>query len=253
MSIESLQNKNDLSVDEFHQLLNNEKDIKIYKKLNFLMLKKKGYSTKEAYELANLTRSLAYLTLDQWNNGGYNALLRKKGGGRTPKLNDNQLKELKTIIDTNKHFSESDIQELIMDKWDEEYTLAGVKNLLKTQFNMTLNEKDETMNDLISKSQPYLNKFENEDTDKEKGIKRIEYLISKEKNAEVLKRLFYLLLRKLGFSNGFSSKILSITTATGNNWMNRWEKRGYEGLKRKKGQGRKCKLTDEEIETLKKN
>ena len=28
---------------------------------------------------------------------------------------------------------------------------------------------------------------------------------------------------------------------------------GYEGLKRKKGQGRKCKLTNEQLETLKKN
>ena len=30
------------------------------------------------------------------------------------------------------------------------------------------------------------------------------------------------------------------------------EKRGYEGLKRKKGQGRKSKLTNEELKILKK-
>ena len=46
---------------------------------------------------------------------------------------------------------------------------------------------------------------------------------------------------------------MSITTATGTNWTNKWRKKGYNGLKRKKGQGRKCKLSDEEIEDLKKN
>ena len=50
MSIESLKTKSDLSLEELNQLIKNETDVKIYKKLNFIKLKKEGYSTKQAYQ-----------------------------------------------------------------------------------------------------------------------------------------------------------------------------------------------------------
>ena len=196
MTVESLKTRSDLTVDEFEQLMNEERDIKVYKKLNFLKLKAEGNSTKKAYKFANLKKSLAYRTLDQWNEGGYNALL--------------------------------------------------------SQFNIDLNENKDSIKDLTTKLQKHLKELENSDVENDDEINRIKFLISREQNAEVLKKLIYLLFRSLNFSNRFSSSLLSITTATGNNWLNRWEKIGYEGLKRKKGQGRKCKLTNNQIETLKK-
>ncbi len=114
-------------------------------KINFgntLILKKEGYPTKEAYKLANIKKSLEYLTLDQWNEGGYYVLLRKKCGGRKTKLTTNQLKELKTYIISNKQLSESDVQKFIKNKWDKEYSIPGIKNLLKTQFNIKLDENE---------------------------------------------------------------------------------------------------------------
>ena len=56
-----------------------------------------------------------------------------------------------------------------------------------------------------------------------------------------LNKLFYLILRCLGFSNKFVSTLLSITPVTGSNWTTNWKQKGYGGLKRKKGQGRKKK------------
>ena len=253
MTVESLKTRSDLTVNEFEQLMNEETDIKVYKKLNFLKLKAEGNSTKIAYKFANLKKSLAYRTLDQWNEGGYNALLRKPGGGRSIKLNSEQLKELKTNILSKNLTSEEDVQKYIKNKWNEEYTIAGVRNLLKTQFNIDLNENKDSIKDLTTKLQKHLKKLENSDVENDDEINRIKFLISREQNAEVLKKLIYLLFRRLNFSNRFSSSLLSITPATGNNWLNRWEKIGYEGLKRKKGQGRKCKLTNNQIETLKKN
>ena len=76
--------------------------------------------------------------------------------------------------------------------------------------------------------------MENSDVKDDDEINRLKFLISREQNAEVLKKLICLLLRRLGFSNRFVSSLLSITTATGNNWLNKWEKIGYKGLKRKK-------------------
>ena len=169
------------------------------------------------------------------------------------KLNENQLKELKTNILSKNLTSEEDVQKHIKNKWNEEYTLAGVRNLLKTQFNIDLNENVNTIKELTTKLQKHLKELENSDVEDDDEINKIKFLISREQNAEVFKKLVYLLFRRLGFSNRFSSSLLSITTATGNNWLNKWEKIGYEGLKRKKGQGRKCKLTNEQLETLKKN
>ena len=253
MTVESLKTRSDLTVYEFEQLMNIETDVKVYKKLNFLKLKAEGNSTKKAYKLANLKKSLAYRTLDQWNTGGYNALLRKPGGGRNIKLNNEQLIELKTNILSKNLTSEEDVQKYIKSEWNEEYTIAGVRNLLKTQFNIDLNENEYTIKELTKKLQKQLKELENSNIKDGDEINRIKFLISREQDAEVLKKLIYLLFRGLGFSNSFSSSLLNITTATGNNWLNKWEKIGYEGLKRKKGQGRKCKLTNKQLESLKKN
>jgi len=252
MLSESLKTRTDLSVDEFNQLLEQETNVKLYKKINFLKFIREGYPTKEAYELANIKKSLAYLTLDQWNERGYQGLIRKKGGGRNLKLNKKQLKELKNYISTSKFISEDDVQKFIKEKWNEEYTIAGVRNLLKTQFNINLRENENTIHELTSKLQSYLKKIENIDVESDDELNKLKFLISREQNAEVLKKLIYLLLRNLGFSNKFTSELLSITTATGNNWINKWKNIGYEGLKRKKGQGRKSKLSNKELEILKK-
>jgi len=144
------------------------------------------------------------------------------------------------------------VQKFIKEKWNEEYTIAGVRNLLKTQFNINLRENENTIHELTSKLQSYLKKIENIDVESDDELNKLKFLISREQNAEVLKKLIYLLLRNLGFSNKFTSELLSITTATGNNWINKWKNIGYEGLKRKKGQGRKSKLSNKELEILKK-
>lgn len=253
MSVKTIKNNSNLDIDKINQLIDKETDIKIYKKLNFLKLKANGYSTKKAYELANIKKSQAYLTLDQWNNGGYEALLRKKGGGRKTKLNENELNELESIILKNKLISSLEIQKIIKDKWNKEYTIEGIKNLLKTQLNLDLNETEHSLDEITSNLQKHIKNLEDIDISKDDELNTLIYLISREKNSEVLKKLIYLVLRKIKFSNKFASKLFCITPATGNNWLNKWNKYGYESLIRKKGQGRKTKLTDEEIKDLKKN
>ena len=74
-----------------------------------------------------------------------------------------------------------------------------------------------------------------------------------EKSIFVYQKLNYLLFRAIGFSNKEASEFLNVTTVTGNNWYNAWKNKGYDGLLRKKGQGRKSKLTEAQLEDLKKN
>ena len=77
-----------------------------------------------------------------------------------------------------------------------------------------------------------------------KEINELTNLMKEEKSLYVYKILSYLLFRKIGLSNKDASELLNITTTTGNNWLNAWLEKGYNGLLRKKGQGRKPKLTE---------
>ena len=98
----------------------------------------------------------------------------------------------------------------------------GIKNLLITQFNINLNKNNENINNLTSKLEKHLTILEeNTETDE---LNRLKFLLSREQNAEVMKKLIYLIMRHLGFSNRYTSSLLSITTATGNNWLNKWKK-----------------------------
>ena len=238
--MELLKERTDLSVDELKQLMDEETDVKRYKKLHFLQLKEEGYTIKEAYNLANLKKTLAYLTLKQWQAGGYNALIRKPGGGRSAKLNNNQLEELEKKILSQKFISTEEVQDFIKKNWDVDYTITGIKNLLKSQFNITLNQNKESINELTDRLEKHLKNVESRMSD-DNELNRLKQLISQDKNIEVSKKLFYLILRCLGFSNKFSSTLLGITTVTGSTWKTNWKQNGYDGLKRKKGQGRKKK------------
>ena len=238
MSVELLKERTDLSVDELKQLMDEETDVKRYKKLHFLQLKEEGYTIKEAYNLANLKKTLAYLTLKQWQAGGYNALIRKPGGGRSAKLNNNQLEELEKKILSQKFISTEEVQDFIKKNWDVDYTITGIKNLLKSQFNITLNQNKESINELTDRLEKHLKNVESRMSD-DNELNRLKQLISQEKNIEVSKKLFYLILRCLGFSNKFSSTLLGITTVTGSTWKTNWKQNGYDGLKRTRSQKEK--------------
>ena len=60
MSIESLKSKPDLSLNEINLLLDNEKDVKTYKKLQYFKFKKMGFTKIESCELAGVKESNRY-------------------------------------------------------------------------------------------------------------------------------------------------------------------------------------------------
>lgn len=252
MCIKNLKTRPNLNANEINLLIKNEKDIKMLPKLFYFRLRALGLPVKQAHVYANIKKSTAYHLEDLWAEGGYNALLRKPGGGRDTKLNNEQLKELESILKSKDTILINDILELIKNKWDIEYSYVGLKNLLNTQFDIKIDnyfEKQESN----KKIQNIVDNFENLDSDSKDKINNIIHLMNSEKDFYVYKKLIYLLLKEIGFSTKDSSKILSVTPATGNNWTNQWKNKGHEGLSRKAGQGRKSKLTPEKFEKAKKN
>ena len=253
MSLDDLKSRNDLSLDEIVQLMDVETNIKIYKKLLYFKFKAMGFTIIESYSLASIKKSTAYNLEDNWNEGGYNALLPKSGQGRKFKLNGNQLAELELILKTRDKWLVNDIVNLIKEKWKIEYSYVGVKNLLERRFNVKIDNYYDVEQNKIKNSGNLVENFSNLNDDEKKELVNLIGLIKEERNVRVLKKLFYIMFKKLSFSTKLSSHFLSVTTVTGNNWLNRWKKEGYNGLLHKKGQGRKPIFNNEELTILKKN
>ena len=79
----------------------------------------------------------------------------------------------------------------------------------------------------------------------DKRIKRLE------KDARVLKRLYFIRYLCRGMSVEEAAELVGVTKATGYAWLKRWNSRGYEGIIPDFGGGRPSKLTEEQKEKLK--
>ena len=64
-------------------------------------------------------------------------------------------------------------------------------------------------------------------------------------------RLYMVYLVALGYSSRRLSEIYNISFKQITNWVHRFEKEGVEGLKDKKGRGRRSNLSNEQLERIK--
>ena len=76
--------------------------------------------------------------------------------------------------------------------------------------------------------------------------------IKKEKEVFVYRKLLFLLFCKLNFPWEVISVIIGVKESTLIRWLQQWNENGYDSLKKKPGQGRKSKLSDENWEEFRK-
>ena len=126
----NLKSKKDLTLNEINFLLNEEDDLKTYKKLQYFKFKIMGFSKIESCELSGINEDSRYYLENLWDKGGYNALIPHYGGGRKSKLKENELKELTEILQKDDSWLIKDVEKLIKSKYDVEYGYHGVRNLL---------------------------------------------------------------------------------------------------------------------------
>lgn len=251
MSIENLKSRTDLTLDEINILLNFEKDVKVFKKLLYFKFNKMGYSKIESCNLAGFPESSRYYLDDLWAEGGYDALIPHYGGGRSSKLSDKQLNDLKIKLSKKDSWLVDDVKKLIKSEYNVEYEYQSVRSLL-IRLNVPISNYFEIERENKS-TKNIIESYEDISDESKNEINEIITRMKAEKSIYVYKKLSYLLFRAIGFSNKESSEFLNVTSVTGNNWYNAWKNEGYEGLLRKKGQGRKSKLTETQLENLKKN
>ena len=244
----------DISLGEIDRLILAESDALLERKLIFFRLKKLGFSTEDAADLLCFKSSTAYEMVRSWNEGGYNALVRKPGAGRKGKLNKEQMEQLNILLENKKKWTMKEIIQLIDEELNVQYSYHGLRYLLETHFphvkiengNKNRKKEKETIEYTIKK-------HNNLSKDQINEINKFIELTKKEKDSAILRKLFYLTLKTLGLSTKDSAFIIGVSSTTGNNWQRKWNAKQYDGLIHRKGQGKKPKLDDEMLKTLKKN
>ena len=251
---------NDLTNEETFNFIKNlmkkETNVKVYKKLSYLANKSLGYSVKEASERSFISQSYGYKIQDAWMEDGYEGLLskeRKEGSGRKSKLNKRELQQLSKILKTEKNLTIEKIINIVKEKFNKDYTYTGLKNLLKNQLNVDIDQYLDYTPRKDENTVPPVSEIENTiiDLDDEELKVLIDYL-HEEKDLFVYKKLLSFIYQKLDYSLESISKIIGVTRETLLSWNKQWENEGYDSLPRKSGQGRKSKLTDEQWEEIRK-
>ncbi len=116
-----------------------EKDTRILQRLYFIKYRYEGVSVEDAAERVGISKPVAYIWQDRWNNEGYLGLKPKFAGGKPPKLNISQKDHLKEILNTRDDWTTEEIRKLISKESDVEYTLKQIRIILK-KFSMNFSK-----------------------------------------------------------------------------------------------------------------
>jgi len=251
MCLDGVKSGFDLSVEEIDLLMGVETDIKVYRKLSYFRLRALGYSAADSCVLTGVKERTGYYWDKLWKNGGYDAILPKPSKGRDPKLSKEQIEELGYVLGKKDKWLVNDVLKLVKEKYDIEYSYYGLQRFLKNHYDIEFENYFEKQRNEQKDVEDIVNESFRKGGNSE--VEEVIKLIKKEKDAEVLKRLNYVLFKVLGVSTEQASYFIGVTVATGNNWWKRWVNNGHDGLKRKPGQGRKPKLNTEQDKILKKN
>lgn len=68
---------------------------------------------------------------NRWNERGYEGLLHKSGAGRPAYLSDEEVLELKTILQSKDFWTTDEFKDLIKDKFGIDYCLNSIRKLLR--------------------------------------------------------------------------------------------------------------------------
>ena len=93
----------------------------MFKWLYFVKFRRLGDSVEEASTKVGMTKKTGYYWQEDWNKGGYAALMLNFGGGRKSKLTDEQINELKTLLENKDYWTTREVLELIKEKYGVEW------------------------------------------------------------------------------------------------------------------------------------
>jgi transposase len=120
---------------EINDLIKHENNSRVLKRLYFVKFRYLGDSVEEAAAKVGVTKKTGYYWQEHWSKGGYAALIPNFGGGRKSKLTDEQIKELRNLLENKDYWTTREVWELIKEKYGVEYSQKQVGVILRN-FNM---------------------------------------------------------------------------------------------------------------------
>jgi Transposase and inactivated derivatives len=124
-----------VTLDELNSLITHEKNSRVLKKLYFVKFRYLGDSVEEAAIKLGVTKKTGYYWQEDWNKGGYTALMPQFCGGRKSKLTDEQMIKLRNLLNEKDYWTTREVLELIKEKYDVEYSQKQIGVILHS-FNM---------------------------------------------------------------------------------------------------------------------
>lgn len=117
-------------------LLNNETNLFVYRKLISFILMKLTIPLEVIGDIIGVTNNTMINWAKQWNNGGYDALLKKSGQGRKQKLSDKDWKEIGKKLLKRHDWLLFEIQILIKNDYGVFYDQSHLSKLLRKKLGM---------------------------------------------------------------------------------------------------------------------
>ncbi len=107
-----------------------EKDLRVLKRLYFIRLLYQGYALEEASEKIGITVPTAYEWLKRWNKSGYDGLVPQFSGGPKPKLNEDEIEILKTLLKNKNNWKLNEVRKLIKEQFGVEHSEMHIWRIL---------------------------------------------------------------------------------------------------------------------------
>ena len=118
--------------NELRSLISREKDKRVHERLLFILQLYMGASVPDACERLCIALQTGYNWLKAWNQGGYPGLKPRFGGGRPPKLTEEQRETLREALGSKSHWLTGEVRDLIARRFNVQYSLRQVARILRS-------------------------------------------------------------------------------------------------------------------------
>jgi transposase len=114
--------KHHLSEQEIDELLKEAEDKHRRRRLGFLKNLYRGDSIPEAADREGMSDTTGDRWAEAWNEGGLEGLMPSFGGGRPPKLDEDEQEELVEMLREDQPWKSQEIQHLLQNEFEVEYS-----------------------------------------------------------------------------------------------------------------------------------
>lgn len=124
------------NAEKLREALNDEKEPAVKWKLSFISLVVGGMRLEEAANHFGIGIATGYKWIRRWNCEGVEGLARKKIPGRPPKLDEEELAELKRMLKAKPYWSVKEVMRLIKELFGVNYSDDQTRRILVEKLGM---------------------------------------------------------------------------------------------------------------------